>query len=67
MTPASLLLAYQSVIPQTPPPCFLLSIKATSFELGEGLSPITAENLQQACKFALQQLQKPVAEVGWVE
>jgi hydrogenase maturation protease len=67
MTPAALLLAYQSVLSQTPPPCFLLSIKATSFELGEGLSPNTAENLQQACGFALQQLQKPIAEVDWAK
>ena len=67
MTPAALLLAYQSVMPQTPPPCFLLSIKATSFELGEGLSQNTELNLQQACRFALQQLQKPLAEIGWVE
>jgi hydrogenase maturation protease len=67
MTPAALLLAYQSVLSQTPPRCFLLSIKATSFELGEGLSPGTEANLQLACGFALQQLQKPIAEVGWVE
>ncbi len=60
MSPAALLSAYQAVLKQTPPPSFLLSIKASSFELGEELSPTTANNLQQACEFAEQLLQKPV-------
>lgn len=52
MSPAALLLAYQTVTGQNPPPSFLLSIHAESFELGDELSPAAAKNLQQACLFA---------------
>ena len=38
MSPAAVLDVYQSIKNQMPPPCFLLSIKAEEFELGDGLS-----------------------------
>jgi hypothetical protein len=59
MSPAAVLDVYQSINKQTPPPCFLLSIKAEKFELGEGLSTQAENNLDQACLFAGQLLQNP--------
>jgi len=52
MSPAAVLDVYRSIKDQTPPPCFLLSIKADKFELGEGLSANAENNLTQACRFA---------------
>ena len=51
MSPAAVLDVYQSIKKQTPPPCFLLSIKAEKLELGEGLSPQAKINLKEACEF----------------
>ena len=59
MSPAAVLDVYQSIKKQKPPPCFLLSIKAEKFELGEGLSTQAKNNLDQACLFAGQLLQNP--------
>lgn len=56
MSPAAVLDVYQSIKNQTPPPCFLLSIKAEQFELGDGLSANAATNLAQACLFAVRLL-----------
>lgn len=63
VSPAALLQVFTSVTGQTPPPSFLLSIKADSFELGDGLSPVTGEHLQQACQFATELLTLPIAEI----
>jgi hydrogenase maturation protease len=52
MSPAAVLDVYQSIKHQTPPPSFLLSIKADKFELGEGLSASAEINLVEACAFA---------------
>jgi len=52
MSPAAVLDVYQSIKKQTPPPSFLLSIKADKFELGDGLSANAENNLAQACQFA---------------
>ena len=57
MSPAAVLDVYQSIKKQTPPPCFLLSIRAEKLELGEGLSTQAENNLEQACQFAGQLLQ----------
>ncbi|MDO9168540.1 MAG: hydrogenase maturation protease [Methylobacter sp.] len=59
MSPAAVLDVYQSIKKQTPPPCFLLSIKAEKFELGEGLSANAKNNLAKACSFAGQLLSNP--------
>jgi hydrogenase maturation protease len=59
MSPAAVLAVYVSIKKQTPPPCFLLCIKAESMELGEGLSSAAENNLQQACLFIKQLLQQP--------
>ena len=56
MSPAAVLDVYQSVKKQTPPPCFLLSIKGEKFELGEGLSTNAKQHLTQACQFVGQLL-----------
>jgi hydrogenase maturation protease len=57
MSPAAVLDVYQSIKKQTPPPCFLLSIKGEKFELGEGLSANAQDHLELACQFAGQLLQ----------
>ena len=57
MSPSAVLDVYQTITKQPPPPCFLLTIKAESLELGEGLSPQAQENLAQAGLFALHLLQ----------
>jgi len=59
MSPAAVLDVYQSIKKQTPPPCFLLSIKAEKFELGEGLSANAENNLVQASQFAEELLSNP--------
>lgn len=59
MSPAAVLDVYQSIKNQTPPPCFLLSIKAEQFELGDGLSSNAENNLTQACSFAGRLLSNP--------
>lgn len=56
MSPAAVLAVYQSIKKQTPPPCFLLSIKGEQFELGEGLSANAQHHLAQASQFAEQLL-----------
>jgi hydrogenase maturation protease len=57
MSPSAVLAVYQEIKKQTPPPCFLLSIKGESFELGEGLSANAKDNLVQACRLIDQLLQ----------
>jgi hydrogenase maturation protease len=57
MSPAAVLDVFQEIKKQTPPPCFLLSIKGEKFELGEGLSANAEQYLAQACQFAGQLLQ----------
>jgi hydrogenase maturation protease len=59
MSPAAVLAVYRSIKNQTPPPCFLLSIRAEQFELGEDLSANAEANLAKACSFAGRLLSKP--------
>ncbi len=59
MSPAAVLDVYRSIKKQTPPPCFLLSLKADKFELGDGLSVSAENNLTQACSFAGRLLGNP--------
>jgi hydrogenase maturation protease len=51
MSPSAILNVYQTIIKQTPPPCFLLTIKAQKIALGEDLSIQAQLNLEQACLF----------------
>ncbi len=62
MSPAALLMVYESVMGQIAPLSYLLSIKAKAFELGGSLSNSTADNLKQACLFAEQFLRNHAAE-----
>lgn len=66
MSPAAVLEVYQSIKKQTPPPSFLLSIKADKFELGEGLSVNAENNLVLACEFAACLLSNPTVDY-WLE
>ena len=66
MSPAAVLAVYVSIKKQTPPPSFLLCIKADSMELGEGLGLAAENNLQQACLFIKRLLQQPTLNY-WTE
>ena len=50
MSPSAVLVVYQQIKKQMPPPCFLLSIKGERFELGEGLSARAEQHLSIACQ-----------------
>ncbi|MCQ8104178.1 hydrogenase maturation protease [Methylomonas sp. SURF-2] len=63
MSPAALLQVFESVTGRRAPPGFLLSVKAKSFELGEGLSEPAEYNLRQASRFAEHILTLPTAEI----
>jgi hydrogenase maturation protease len=63
MSPQALMHVFENVTGQIPPVCFLLSIQACSFELGESLSQTTAANLQLACQFATDLLTHTTAEI----
>ncbi len=56
LSPAAVLQVYQTIKKEIPPPCFLLSIKAEQFELGEDLSIGATQNLQLAGDFAVRLL-----------
>jgi hydrogenase maturation protease len=66
MSPAAVLDVYQSIKKALPPPCFLLSIKAEKFELGEGLSADAENNLEKACLFAGRLINNPDVDF-WLE
>lgn len=66
MSPAAVLSVYQTINKQTPPPCFLLSIRAEQMELGEGLSKQAKAHLHQACVFSEQLLNLPKLE-SWLK
>lgn len=59
MTPAAVLDVYQTILQQSPPASFLLTITAQQFELGTGLSETTAQQFKLACEFVLQLLKNP--------
>ena len=63
MSPQTLLHVFETLTGVAPPPCFLLSIKTSSFELGESISQATADNLQQACQFAIKLLSLGVQDL----
>lgn len=48
MNPAAVMQVYQDIEKTVPPPCFLLTMQAVQFELGDGLSDIAVESLRQA-------------------
>ncbi|KAF0092729.1 MAG: hydrogenase maturation protease [Hyphomonadaceae bacterium] len=52
MSPAAVLAVYENIKKQAPPPCFLLSIKGESFELGEELTKVAQQHLLMATEFA---------------
>lgn len=54
MSPQSLLAVYEKVNKQTPPPCFMLSIRGYQFDLGLPLSSEADTNLNEAIIFIKQ-------------
>ena len=52
MTPEAVLQVYQDIEGQPPPSCWLLSISAYQFELGDALSAAAQENLAAALAWA---------------
>jgi hydrogenase maturation protease len=55
LSPAAVLHAYQKLYGE-PPPAFVLGIRGYGFELGEGLSPEAATNLEAAVGFLAERL-----------
>lgn len=51
LAPAALLAAFENHHGRPAPPAFALAIRAYAFELGEGLSPMAANNLDAATAF----------------
>lgn len=56
MNPASVMQVYQDIEKIAPPPCFLLTMQAVQFELGDGLSATAAQSLHEAVVFVEQLL-----------
>lgn len=52
MSPQAVMQVYVDIEDDEPPPCWLLSIRAERFELGEGLTDAAQENLRQALTLA---------------
>ncbi len=63
MSPAALLHVFETITGLAPPPSYLLSIRAESFELGDTIGPTTAENLSQACEFIQNLLNQPIDKI----
>ena len=55
MNPAAVMQVYSDIEKTAPPPCFLLTMQAVRFELGEGLSE-TAENSLRAAVVLVEKL-----------
>lgn len=53
VSPATLLSIYQQTLKQSPPPCYLLALQGQSFNLGESLSPMAEQSLQQGLDFCI--------------
>lgn len=62
MSPAAVLQVYQSIKHETPPPSFLLSIKAEQFELGADLGKNAKANLAKAHIFVEKLLSTPALD-----
>lgn len=62
MSPAALLQVFSQITGREPPPAFLLTVRGTSFELGEPLSDAARNNLEAALVFIAQWLTEPVRD-----
>jgi hydrogenase maturation protease len=59
MNPAAVMQVFQDIEKTAPPPCFLLTMQAVQFELGEGLSETAVSSLQQALVLVEKLLVRP--------
>jgi hydrogenase maturation protease len=59
MNPAAVMQVYSDIEKTAPPPCFLLTMQAVQFELGDGLSEIAEESLRQAVALVEKLLAEP--------
>lgn len=59
LSPATLLTVFETVCQVAPPPAYLLTIPGYRFELGEPLSQMAAEHLEQAVSFVEELLRHP--------
>jgi hydrogenase maturation protease len=59
ISPAAVLDVYQTITKQSPPASFLLTIQAQQFELGTGLSELTAHYFKTACELVIHLLKQP--------
>jgi len=56
MSPQAVMDVYRQMYHEQAPPCFLLSIRGESFELGDPLSAYAEHNLEQALEFIIKNL-----------
>jgi len=66
MSPQAVMQVYLNIEKTSPPPCFLLSLRAESFELGDGLSQTAQKNLIEAVALVTVLLEKHTL-VDWQE
>jgi hydrogenase maturation protease len=59
MNPSAVMQVYQDIEKTAPPPCFLLTMQAVQFELGDGLSEIAANSLRAAVMLVEKLLAQP--------
>ena len=64
MNPAAVMQVYSDIEKTAPPPCFLLTMQAVRFELGEGLSE-TAENSLRAAVVLVEKLFSQPSLSAW--
>ncbi len=64
LSPGGVLEVLERVQGQVAPPAFVLAVRGTAFELGEGLSPAAAANLEVAWQL-LQQLVRTPSPAAW--
>lgn len=62
LSPNDLMGFYENLLNKKPPPCFLLSIGATEFELSESISKATQENIDLAKGMLLDLISKNCLE-----
>lgn len=62
MSPGAVLHVYQAVTGSEPPPSYLLAIRGSRFELGEGLTATAREHLDAALAFAAELLAERTPE-----
>jgi len=59
LSPSAVVAVFRRIEQRAPPPAFVLGIRASRFELGEGLSPAASADLDRALQFARELMAVP--------